>query len=332
MLDQRRKLLLLALGILLIFLIVYSDKHIHTKLFKIVHFFDNSNQSKTVCNQISLVQKYYKKAAWAYWQGGGKDESFVLYDKAIDQEICFSEAKNSAVVVSVYDEYPGWVLQMDSDVHVYFHNYTYGSKFTTHGRSRKSSPKAELQRKPGDEARLKRYGVSVHKLPNMGDEALAYLAFIVENYHDLPDITAFVHADQRSTHHYSTLDGILRCVCIDQSVGYQSLNLLNTQRNVTDMHSYGHLCENPGQRLDFVRAVWKRLPFLKLHLGEIGKLPSFPMDTNAQFLLTRGRILAKLRVFYEQMLASTIHVTTWEPFWRAIFSSGSDCNGKWIYF
>jgi len=71
---------------------------------------------------------------------------------------------------------------------------------------------------------------------------------------------------------------------------------------------------------------------LKLHLGEIGKLPSFPMDTNDQFLLTRGRILAKPRVFYEQMLASTIHVTTWEPLWRAIFSSGSDCNGKWIYF
>lgn len=60
-------------------------------------------------------------------------------------------------------------------------------------------------------------GIAVDTLPNKGYEASTYLQWIIDNYHDLPDYTIFIHAHQTSTHSYGNMDEQINALKFDQN-------------------------------------------------------------------------------------------------------------------
>jgi hypothetical protein len=63
--------------------------------------------------------------------------------------------------------------------------------------------------------------------PNLGAEAHAYLRFIIDNYHQLPAVTVFVHAKPET--HNSRIHSYIQALCLDESVcpdiGHTFLNV-----------------------------------------------------------------------------------------------------------
>jgi hypothetical protein len=53
---------------------------------------------------------------------------------------------------------------------------------------------------------ISRKGIPRETPPNRGNEASAYLEWIINNYHNLPDICIFIHAHRSDWHHRENID------------------------------------------------------------------------------------------------------------------------------
>jgi hypothetical protein len=67
--------------------------------------------------------------------------------------------------------------------------------------------------------------VMFRELPNLGDEALPYIAYCAEFYDELPEVTIFTHDHETAWHMPTSVVELLRCSCMDiEREGYRSLN------------------------------------------------------------------------------------------------------------
>ena len=137
-------------------------------------------------------------------------------------------------------------------------------------------------------------------IPNVGCEASAYLTYIVNRYETLPEYVAFIHGHEEAYHQNG--DRPLLDLIRDANVkkyGYVPLN--NTWRCVNTRGQMGHL------------PLFIELP------------PLFTMCANAQFVVSRGRILQHPKSTYELLLRladSYERAVVFEMTWHIFFADG----------
>ncbi|NBS67517.1 DUF3431 domain-containing protein [bacterium] len=140
-------------------------------------------------------------------------------------------------------------------------------------------------------------------IPNSGYEASAYLKYIIERYDSLPDYVAFIHGHEEADHQLAgrPMLELIRTANI-KKYGYVPLN--NAWRNVLSITQLNGF----GER-------WSQL--------FTAPMPDrFIVDTAAQFIVSKERILANRKSKYE-FLYETIDTkddaTILEHMWHYIF-------------
>jgi len=140
-------------------------------------------------------------------------------------------------------------------------------------------------------------------IPNSGYEASSYLKYIIERYDSLPDHVAFIHGHEEAEHQLGgrPMLEMIKTANI-KKYGYVPLN--NAWRNVL----------SEMQLVQF-KERWKQL--------FVAPMPDrFTLDTAAQFVVSKKRILANPKSKYE-FLYDTIDTkddaTILEHMWHYIF-------------
>ncbi|KKZ60333.1 hypothetical protein EMCG_04927 [[Emmonsia] crescens] len=148
-------------------------------------------------------------------------------------------------------------------------------------------------------------GYDLH-VPNRGNEAMPYLTFIIDHYHSLPDIIAFMHASRKHRHNQDISefnDEILRGVNLEfvRKRGYVNLRCKTSPgcepssvlpHNPTDVDIANN---DPRAHFADIYATIFALENVKDVPHVIGGICC------AQFLLTRERILQRPLVDYVRM-------------------------------
>lgn len=140
-------------------------------------------------------------------------------------------------------------------------------------------------------------------IPNSGYEASAYLKYIIERYDSLPERVAFIHGHEEADHQLGgrpMLD-MIRTANV-QKYGYVPLN--NAWRNVLSV-----------TQLNGFEEKWSKM--------FVAPMPErFTIDTGAQMVVSRERILANKKSKYE-FLYDTVDTkndaTIMEHMWHYIF-------------
>ena len=128
-------------------------------------------------------------------------------------------------------------------------------------------------------------------IPNKGLEASAYLKFIIERYHDLPDHIAFIHGHETSHHqkHSRPILELIRNANIDK-YDFISLNHWYRDYMFQDEPTYNVYFT---QWWDVYTMPHKKPP------TEIGFILS-NVPVGAQFIVSKERILANPRELYQK--------------------------------
>ncbi|CAK0852932.1 unnamed protein product [Prorocentrum cordatum] len=259
------------------------------------------------------------------------------------------EGDRAALVVSCFNEDLRWLeaaprgrgsawrvlLRMSlARTWVYMHNHTgqqaHLSAFWSGGRGggpRVSESDAAALRAELEDAGAARFV----DIPNVGDEATAYLRFLVDHYDALPEAVVFSHGHQSSQKHARfDMAELLRCLCTDAEPGgaarvYRSLNSgISAEPMCFRVEGRGRGGSARRDRLDEPRGIIRKhwaayfAPFL-------GAAPPavFCMDCCAQFLVSRKEVQAHPRALYETLLAGVLskNITglEMEIFWRLLF-------------
>lgn len=140
-------------------------------------------------------------------------------------------------------------------------------------------------------------------VPNVGYEASAYLKYIIERYDSLPEYVAFIHGHEEADHQLGgrpMLD-MIRTANI-KKYGYVPLN--NAWRNVLSV-----------THLNGMQEKWSKM--------FTAPMPDrFTVDTGAQFVVSRERILSNRKSKYEflyEIISEKTDATILEHMWHYIF-------------
>jgi len=121
---------------------------------------------------------------------------------------------------------------------------------------------------------------------NKGNEASAYLTYIIKYYDYLPEFTLFLHGHYTHWHQFSsTVDKI---------------NNLTFDKQYTNINDVWFFCSKMANTIifDFKNGIWD-----ELFKEELGELPEkFSMRCCAQFLVHRDRIRLRRKQFYINIL------------------------------
>jgi len=124
---------------------------------------------------------------------------------------------------------------------------------------------------------------ATHYQPNVGNEALVYLDFILTNYDSLPNATVFIHGHRESWHRHDIVP-MLRY--LKWNAPYASLNYERFSSFVPS-----------GRDWPYFESVWPTL--FQDTLGDM------PRHVNryccAEFVVSRERILGRSRAFYQRL-------------------------------
>ena len=115
-------------------------------------------------------------------------------------------------------------------------------------------------------------------IPNKGYEATAYLKYIIERYDSLPDFIAFIHGHEYADHQQGdrSMINMIETANINK---YKFIPLNNRWKQVHSIHQLSHL------KYSFPR--------------------HFSIDTCAQFIVARERILNHSKAKYIQLYENT---------------------------
>lgn len=158
-------------------------------------------------------------------------------------------------------------------------------------------------------------GANVHHQPlNKGNEASAYMQYIVDHYDALPDYTLFVHGHETSWHHDGSIVDIINGVELSP---YKSLNKYPTEK-VNPDHP-----DVKGTLRDFPLAFEFPPDASTLHY-----------DSCAMFCVSRDIIRRRPREFYERFLKYLWTTSTpnfynsrvGEYTYRWMFTDGDTCS------
>jgi hypothetical protein len=239
-------------------------------------------------------------------------------------------ADSVEVVVSTWSDNLCWLEQVDIATTVYVHNRSSTTKTHCYSRS------GECFHRPVESLRLaaksqeelnqsnahRRHKVRFVDVPNYGDEALAYLTYIVGNYERLPEAVVFIHGHESAWHAPSSMKHVLKNTCFSKKIGYHNLNhgkkaesrdFCVSERGSPPIHRVGAKEEIEG----LLTQNW-------INLFKPAFNNTFPRricsDCCAQFVVSRARLQQHPRSFYEQLLQLVRgHKTTLEREWRMIF-------------
>jgi hypothetical protein len=132
----------------------------------------------------------------------------------------------------------------------------------------------------------------LHTKINKGHEAMVYLSYIIEHYHQLSDVTIFFHAHQRAKHNNVFLDN-------DSAKTILQLDLLNVMRsgyiNTRCELKWGcpaapfatEIDLNQPEEKFMTRELWSQLNMVDTAPDVIG------VSCCAQFAVSRNAILAR---------------------------------------
>eukprot|EP00754_Rhynchopus_humris_P023956 Rhum_TRINITY_DN14852_c6_g1::Rhum_TRINITY_DN14852_c6_g1_i1::g.123393::m.123393 len=139
---------------------------------------------------------------------------------------------------------------------------------------------------------------SRYHLTNFGDEATAYLRFIIDHYDDLPDVTVFLHGTP-SDHNAAIHDAV---ACLKPATWFTFLTRSFVEnRCVVDYHNRSMVPNfDKGAFADF----WLRFPWADLGLGGLPRCITFYCC--AEFAVSRQAIRARPLSFYKEIWSYTL--------------------------
>jgi len=149
---------------------------------------------------------------------------------------------------------------------------------------------------------ISRQGLSSGTPPNKGNEASAYLEYIIQQYDHLSEYTVFVHGHRSGWHHRENMDEKLKRIVFDRS--YRNINELG----LTRLADYPESMEN----------VRKHLPGLQEILGPID-INNLYFKCSAQFYVTRDAIRARPLDTYNRLYKYIMESETTIPFLGTVF-------------
>lgn len=247
------------------------------------------------------------------------------------------------IVVSTWSDNLRWLEQVDVPTTVYVHNRS--STTQTHCYTRSGDcfhhPVAGLKLAAKSEEELnqsnahRKHKVRFVDVPNYGDEALAYLTYIVENYERLPEAVVFIHGHESAWHAPSSMKHVLKNTCFSLAIGYHNLNHGNDAR----VHDFCLSERGPPPKFQ-VAAKEEVEGLLRQNWVSVFKPAfnnTFPRricsDCCAQFVVSRARLQHHPRLFYEQLLQLVRdHKSTLEREWRMIFvPEDASARGNKVY-
>jgi len=247
------------------------------------------------------------------------------------------------IVVSTWSDNLRWLEQLDVPTTVYVHNRS--STTQTHCYTRSGDcfhhPVGSLRLAAKSEEELnqsnahRKHKVRFVDVPNYGDEALAYLTYIVDNYERLPEAVIFIHGHESAWHAPSSMKHVLKNTCFSLAIGYHNLNHGNNAR----VHDF--CLSERGPPLKFQAAAKEEVDgLLRQNWVSVFKPAfnnTFPRricsDCCAQFVVSRARLQHHPRSFYEQLLQLVRdHKSTLEREWRMIFvPEDASARGNKVY-
>ena len=143
---------------------------------------------------------------------------------------------------------------------------------------------------------------SVYHMTNFGDEAAAYLRFIIDHYDDLPKITVFVHG--KPLQHNPRLATWIGCLKPQTWFTYLTQNFID-DRCIVDKGNASLVPKfDSGAFADF----WVSFPWAELGWAELPRCLSFYCC--AEFALSRAAIRSKPLSFYKRIWSHTINFIT----------------------
>lgn len=158
---------------------------------------------------------------------------------------------------------------------------------------------------------ISRAGIPKETPPNKGNEASAYLEFIIKNYYNLPDICIFVHGHRSDWHHKQNIDEKIENLYFDKS--YQNINDGNA----------GMMKEI--EALNYLRSKQYLLDYINPNVYP----EEIKYKCSAQFYVKKEAILNRTVDFYKNLydwLMNTSEPTYWsgrffEYTWHIIFTN-----------
>jgi hypothetical protein len=157
-----------------------------------------------------------------------------------------------------------------------------------------------------------------HNIPkNKGNEASAYLRYIIDNYDNLPKHVVLIHCHDESWHHYGEITKLLDTY-INKEIEFENLNKKDAG---FDMGNYQNW--KSGELGDFYSNL------IEPAVGNSDLYPEFTLGENgcAQFILHKSRILLHSKKFYENIYNWILEIDltyynhgyylewTWHLFW-----------------
>lgn len=158
---------------------------------------------------------------------------------------------------------------------------------------------------------------------NQGETAV-YLQYIVEQYHNLPDAVAFVHAHQAAPHMPDKLE-VLNKLRWD-AFGYANLRYANITYDLWGRWTGDWLCpQNPQEAPPSDEIIWDELRvnqsqlfadvWKELFESPLGPMPQFVHSPCcAEFVVSRTRIQARPLSFYQDCL-TWLEMTSSKRYW-----------------
>jgi Protein of unknown function (DUF3431) len=163
---------------------------------------------------------------------------------------------------------------------------------------------------------------------NKGHEAMVYLTYIIDNYDDLPDIMAFMHAHQFAWHNEDIFNfdasEMLRRLSLERVTrqGYMNMRCLWSPGCPNWLHP-GAINQDGGKKEESIIAeAWSEM-FPDMPVPQVLSQPCC-----AQFALSRERVRAIPReryVYYREWLLHTelrdsMSGRVWEYLWHVVFT------------
>jgi len=225
-------------------------------------------------------------------------------------------------VFSVYQEDLRWLLSMDwkDNISVYVHDRSVKRSHkspTDYADTLLLAEEAEAEVKAFTS--LSENPIHFEDIPNKGDEAAAILAFIIQKYNKLPEVTFFLQGHQCADHANFDMALALPSIrkCFKPEQGYLDLNTYsktpNTKCKLTDA-----IMDRPIKSFHIEKFgdLWR-----EVFQQELGPMPvKFCWDAYGQFAVSRDRIRKHPVEFYRKLFKAVIKGnTTMEFFWRALF-------------
>lgn len=155
-----------------------------------------------------------------------------------------------------------------------------------------------------------RVDADIFQQQNIGNEASAYLEYIVKYYDDLPRFSVFVHGHEYSYHQNGSMPDLVNGLCFEKT-------FFNFDQPLDDPEFYLTMMENgkekEGDRVSLANYYfWRYIPLI---LKSVGGFPVVNHDTFqfrkcAQFLVHRDLIRRHSRDQWSQVLADLITLST----------------------